>query len=197
MTRLYVVRHGQTEWNVLKKVQGHTDINLTKEGEIQAADLGKKLADIKFDRVFSSDLVRAKRTAEIIALEKKLAVVTTKVLREQYFGKYEGMYSHEFRALFREWSKMSDQQKHVFVLSEDMESNEVAVSRLINFLREISVAYPSETILVVAHGGIMRNFLYHIGFWSYDTMKKLNNTAYIVVDCDGLDFKLKKVEGIV
>lgn len=196
MTKFYIARHGETEWNVLGKVQGHTDIGLTKQGEEQARSLAKELVSVHFDQVFSSDLVRARRTAEIVALERKLAVITTNVLREQLFGKYEGMYSDEFRALFTRWSEMSEEEKHTFKLSDDVESNEQAVSRLIIFIRELATAYPQETILVVAHGGIMRNFLYHLGYWSYSSMKKLKNTAYIVVECDGIDFTLQKVEGV-
>ena len=87
---LYIVRHGETEWNVKKIIQGNEDIPLNKKGESQAKELAKKLRHIKFDVIFSSDLIRAKRTAEIINIEKKLIVQTTKALKERYFGKYQG-----------------------------------------------------------------------------------------------------------
>src|SRR3989339_1397072 len=87
---LYLVRHGETEWNVQKIIQGHKDIPLNQKGEKQARRLAKKLVKIKFGVVFSSDLLRAKRTAEIVVLEKKIAVKTTKTLRERHFGRFEG-----------------------------------------------------------------------------------------------------------
>lgn len=82
----YIVRHGETEWNVKGLVQGHTDIPLTKKGKRQARQLAKKLSRINFNAVFSSDLLRAKQTAQLIALEKKIAVKTTQALREETDG---------------------------------------------------------------------------------------------------------------
>ena len=67
---IYFARHGETSWNVKKMIQGIKDIPLNKKGEEQAMMIGEKLKNIKFDAVFSSDLIRAKRTAEIILLEK-------------------------------------------------------------------------------------------------------------------------------
>jgi broad specificity phosphatase PhoE len=87
---IYLVRHGRTDWNEKGLIQGHTNIALNQEGKIQAENLARELKHIKFDKVFSSDLARAKQTAEIIALEHKLSVETSKALRERNFGKYEG-----------------------------------------------------------------------------------------------------------
>ena len=86
---LYLVRHGETDWNVKGLLQGHTDIDLNKTGIKQAKELAKKLRRIKFAISFSSDLLRARRTAEIIATEKKIAVKTTTTLRERKFGRFE------------------------------------------------------------------------------------------------------------
>lgn len=66
---LYIVRHGQTDWNVRKIIQGHSDIPLNTEGQEQARVLAESLKNVHFDKIISSDLVRAKRTAEIVALE--------------------------------------------------------------------------------------------------------------------------------
>ena len=86
---IYLVRHGETDWNVKNIIQGQIDIPLNKKGENQALEIANELKDIHFDAIFSSDLSRAKRTAEIIATERKLAVVATKTLREMYFGKFQ------------------------------------------------------------------------------------------------------------
>ena len=75
-----------TEWNEIGLIQGHSDSPLTAQGITQAKELAKKLKNVKFDLIFSSDLLRAKRTAEIIALEHKLFVQTSKLLRERDFG---------------------------------------------------------------------------------------------------------------
>src|SRR5579872_7049036 len=95
---LYIVRHGETQWNVERRVQGQIDTPLTEHGKEQAKALGNLFKTIHFDAVFSSDLLRAQRTAELITLEKKLAVVTSELLRERSFGSFEGKYLEEIRA---------------------------------------------------------------------------------------------------
>ena len=79
---IYLVRHGETEWNTEGRLQGQKDSFLTAKGEKQAAQTAEKLKGVKFDAIFSSDLLRAKRTAEIIKLERQLEINTTKALRE-------------------------------------------------------------------------------------------------------------------
>src|ERR1041385_1316907 len=86
----YLIRHGQTDWNKEHLLQGIVDNVLNEAGERQAKELAKTLHHVHFDLAFSSDLLRAKRTAEIILLEKKVHVETTKLLRERAFGKHEG-----------------------------------------------------------------------------------------------------------
>jgi broad specificity phosphatase PhoE len=71
---IYLTRHGETEWNEKKLIQGHTDIPLNTKGKKQAKLLGKQLKDIDFDVVFSSDLLRAKNSAEIIIKEKMTVI---------------------------------------------------------------------------------------------------------------------------
>src|SRR5437763_959341 len=97
LTTIYIVRHGQTGHNVADIVAGYTDSHLTEEGEKQAAKAADAFGDIKFDAVFSSDLSRAFKTAEIIALEKNIKVNTTQLIRERNFGIWENKPADEFR----------------------------------------------------------------------------------------------------
>ncbi|MFA6081032.1 MAG: histidine phosphatase family protein [Patescibacteria group bacterium] len=192
---LYIVRHGETEWNVKKIIQGYEDIPLNKKGEAQAKELAKKLRHIKFDAVFSSDLIRARRTAEIITLEKKLAVQTTKALKERYFGKYQG----KSFAVNNKMTKLIDNLKMVSGPGlKEVESDENIILRLTTFLREIAVAYANKTILVVSHGGPMRTLLIHLGFATYDnfTEGQIDNLAYVKLKSDGTDFFIEETEGI-
>lgn len=195
LTTIYIVRHGETDWNTLQKIQGHTDIPLNEKGEQQARDLALELKDIKFDHVFSSDLLRAKRTAEIIALERNLALLTTKALRERSFGKYEGSLGVDFFALFKDWDKLSEEERWNYTVGDE-ESPEKANTRLINFLRETAVAYNGKTILVVCHGGLMRNILIKFGLATFDTVRGFGNCGYIKLESDGVDFFIKDVKGI-
>lgn len=192
---LYIVRHGETEWNVKKIIQGHEDIPLNKKGEAQAKELAKKLRNVKFDAVFSSDLIRARRTAEIITLEKNLAIQTTKALKERYFGKYQG---RSF-AVSNEMTKLINNLKMVTGSgAKEVESDENIILRLTTFLREIAVAYPKKTILVVSHGGPMRTLLIHLGFATYDnfTEGQIDNLAYVKLKSNGVEFFVEETKGV-
>ena len=204
LTTLYIVRHGETEFNVKKIMQGHCDSPLTLKGNEQIASLAKKLQDIKFDAIFASDLPRAQKTAQIVALDKKLVVTTTKVLREKYYGKYEGKPSSHFfkdlQRLLQQRGKLKTEERFKFKLKSDVESDLEAVSRLITFLRELAIGYPGKTILVVTHGGIMRCFLIKLGYTTYEELPTTGglilNTAYIKIESDGVDFFIKDVVGV-
>src|SRR5665647_2476119 len=87
---IYLIRHGQTQWNVEGRLQGHTDIPLNEEGEKRALKLKEKLEGIKFSAFFSSDLSRANKTAEIVTGLQKMEIVKTPDLRERSMGKWEG-----------------------------------------------------------------------------------------------------------
>lgn len=194
----YIARHGETEWNVKKIILGHGDSPLTEKGEKQAKLLGEKIKHIRFDKVYSSDLLRAKRTAEIITLEQKLAVETTRLLRERKWGRFEGQPQDEFRKFDAIIDTLTDAQRYKHKVSPDVESDEEIVTRLITFLREVAVGNPGKKVLVVTHGGIMRAFLVHLGFapMKYFRVKYIENTAVVKITSDGVDFFIKETFGI-
>lgn len=174
--------------------QGHLDSPLTEKGKKEAERLGYKFRDINFDLVFTSDLLRAKRTAEIILLERKLAVETTKLLRERYYGVFEGK---SFEAIHA-YSKLLSELKHEaseMNKKNKFEEDESVVSRLITFLRETAITYPKKSILVVSHGGIMRVFLKHLGYNNLPS-GSISNLGYMKIESDGVNFFVKKTEGI-
>ena len=190
---IYLVRHGETEWNEKKIIQGHSDIPLNEKGKLQSKQLGEKLKDIHFEAVFSSDLSRAKRTAEIIILEKKLAVVTTNALRERMFGRFEGKHIDELRKILGELILFSkERQKKLFGLN-DIENDEEVMGRFIPFIREVAVAYPGKNVLMVTHGGLMRAFLSHIGFKIPEySDRPMKNAGYLITKSDGVEFEIKE-----
>ncbi len=192
---LYIVRHGQTDWNVQRLIQGQTDVPLNKTGEVQAGKLSEKLRGINFDAAFSSDLSRAKKTAEIITMEKKIAVSTTNALRERYFGKFQG---HSF-GNNKNIAKMIDNLKKLDKDSEgEIENDEALMGRFITFLREVAVAYIGKTVLVVTHAGVMRTFLVRLGWGTEDAIKEghIDNLAFIKLESDGVDFFVRETSGI-
>ena len=195
-TVFYIVRHGQTVWNIEHKVQGHTDSPLTEIGLQQAENLAKTFRNIQFDVALSSDLLRAKKTAEIITLEKKLAITTTEHLREQYYGQAEGKSSAPYVALWEEWRKLSDEEQMKQRIVSDAESDEEVATRFITFLREAAVAYPGKTVLIVSHGSMMCTLLVKLGFASYTSLIGIENCGWYRLESDGIDFFLKETFGV-
>ena len=164
----------------------------------QAKDTAKKLKDINFAAVFSSDLLRARRTAEIIAAEKKLAVETTEALRERTFGRYEGQvyedYQKKFARLIKKYQKMSDEDRFTFRTNPEVESDQELMDRVIRFLRQTAVAYQGKNVLLVTHGGVLRVLHIRLGFAGYDQLPAyaVDNGAYARIQCDGVDFFVKE-----
>ena len=199
---IYLVRHGQTESNKAEYIMGHLDALLTEDGEMQVKQTANELKDVHFDAVFSSDLGRAHRTAEIIKLERDLAVQTTQALRERNFGRWENKTIEEFRKNFKEiYEKMreADHNERVkFKPSPDMESDEEIISRFITFLREVAVAYRGKTVLVATHGGCIRTFHIHLGYFTYKIIPSgaVENAGYVKVSSDGVDFFVDEVRGV-
>ena len=160
------------------------------------------LKDIKFEAIFSSDLHRAQRTAEIIRLERELMVQTSKALRERSYGSWEGKdgeeYRKNFQHLFDKVKELSEEGQKKFKLADDIESDEEVISRFITQLREIAVANPGRTVLVVAHGGCIRTLLMHLGYTKYGELPvgSFSNAGYVKISCDGVDFNIDEVQGI-
>jgi broad specificity phosphatase PhoE len=200
---LYLVRHGETEWNVKGITQGQTNSSLTENGKQQALDTAKELKNINFDAIFSSDLTRTQDTAEIIKLDRDIIIQTSKLLRERSFGSFEGRHGSEFRENLKEKilerEKLSEEEGWSFKLAPDVESDEELVDRFLVQLREISISYPNKTVLVVSHGGPIRMFLAKTG---YKPKKELmggafKNGGHVKVLSDGVDFFVKDVNGLI
>jgi broad specificity phosphatase PhoE len=151
-TTLYFVRHGQTDWNVQGKLQGHADIPLNNVGRAEAAGLSEKISEIDFDLCFSSDLLRAFETARILTATRPLAIKPVHALRERNFGLWEG----------RLFSELLEYEKGGQPFPEDIENDEAIQRRISPLLEEIVSNYPGATILVVTHGGVLRSLLAHL-----------------------------------
>ena len=100
MTTILLARHGETDWNLERRVQGHTDRPLNESGRAQALALADRLSTESLDAVYSSDLARARETAAVIAARHGLDVIETSDLREKDFGSWEGMTDTEIMARF-------------------------------------------------------------------------------------------------
>ena len=150
MTDLLLVRHGETDWNIGRRVQGHTDIPLNAAGVDQARVLTEHLAAEPLTAVFSSDLSRALDTATAVARAHRLEVNVDQRLREKNFGTWEGLTDLEIAERFPDahrgkWG--------------DGESTEEVAERVMGVLDGIRALHPEGTVLVVSHGGPLRAML--------------------------------------
>lgn len=195
LTTFYIARHGETEWNALRLTQGHSDSPLTEKGIQDAKDLAEKLKHEKFDMIFSSDLLRAQRTAEIIALEHNLLVKTNKLLRERNMGYLEGKPKEDFQKWLSTFENLTEKERFSHKSDPEIETDEEISTRLIQFLREIAIANPGKKVLTVSHGGIIRSLLIKLGY-SYKDLGRISNCSYIKLDSDGTDFFIKELNGI-
>ncbi len=211
MTKIYIVRHAQSIFNASDKAEefksdGELGSPLSDTGKMQAKDLAVKFKDINFDAIFSSDMTRTMQTAEMVALEKKLAVKATDAIRERsihlYLHKQGNLTKESMEKLYKEMREMlkdlDDKSKMQYKHTPDMESAEEGAIRLLSFIREVSIAYLGKTIMIVCHGNIMRSLLTHLGYATFDELPSgaIQNTGYFVLESDGTDFFIKDVYGI-
>ena len=146
--KLYVARHGQTQWNAENKVCGRTDLPLTEVGVCQAEALAEKAEHLGIDLIISSPLQRAFRMAEIVAARCGAEVLADNRLTEQDYGIFEGAdrQDPEFLANKRQFA----------VRYPGGESMMDMAGRLYPLLREIKEQYPDKTVLLACHGGVCR-----------------------------------------
>src|SRR3990167_1331844 len=145
-TTFYIVRHGQSTGNINNIIQGHLDHPLSELGKKQAKERAKSFSNIKFDLVFSSDLLRARQTAEIIVLKHKLVVSTTHSLRERYYGKFQGLsfsaLPTPIKKIFDQWQSLSSKEWLIHRIDDSVETGEEMLNRFMKFIRELAIFNP-------------------------------------------------------
>jgi len=154
MTEIWLVRHGQTDWNLEGRYQGQEDIPLNETGLQQAQDLAKKLETVHFDAIYSSDLQRASQTAGYIAGIKKMKIQFDPNLREICQGEWEGML---FSDVVRSYEKMVEKRRlePLNTRAPGGESVSDVYSRVNVVVKKIACAYPHGRVLLVAHGVVI------------------------------------------
>ncbi|MGE7906456.1 histidine phosphatase family protein [Peribacillus sp. NPDC094092] len=147
MTTICLVRHGQTDWNALGKLQGQTDIPLNELGKLQARQCGEFLSKDEWDVIISSPLKRARETADIISHYMEVPVIEKVEFIEKNFGVAEGMTAAEREAAF------------VNKEYPGQENQDALRKRLMNGLQEIQNEYPGKKAILVAHGAVIHFIL--------------------------------------
>ena len=151
--KLYLVRHGETEWNALGKKQGRTDIPLNEVGERQAEELAERLKDVQFDACVASPLRRAYRTAEIVTRGKCKINVDERLI-ERGFGEFEG-------TLNKDWAEMTGGadvwDRKLNYGERGMETVQEILARARSFLDDVKKNYAEDAkLLIVAHGSLLK-----------------------------------------
>ena len=157
----YIVRHGQTNWNILGKTQGHGNSDLTQKGEEQAFELAKAIKEYPIDYIYSSDLGRAVQTAEIVGDQIGVKVNQTKSLREMGFGDWEGL------------------------LIPNGETLHIIKDRVDAFIKELNEKYDNKHILLVSHSVTVRVMLLSFLNSGMENIYRIkqDNTALNIVEC--------------
>jgi len=153
LTKIGFIRHGRTPWNIEGKAQGWCDIPLNNEGIEEANRLALRLLSEEWDMIYSSDLLRAHQTANIIAEKLMKNVNLDSRLREVGGGLIEGT-TEEERILTwgKEWRE----------LDLGIESDDAVFSRGLSFIDEICVKHPYENVLIVSHGSFLKKIIKRI-----------------------------------
>ena len=157
-TTVYLVRHGAVVGAETRRFIGHLDVPLSPQGEAQIATLSRRLASVRLAAVYSSDLVRTRRSAEILAAPHGLAAMPLAGLREFAMGRWEGLTAEEIRArapdAFAAW--LGDVGRFQFPGGECLDQ---VASRSWSAFEDIVTAHEGHGIAIVAHGGSNRAIL--------------------------------------
>ncbi len=153
-----VVRHGETVWNLQERLQGHQDSPLTEEGLRQAEAVAERLRVEPFDALYSSDLPRARQTAEIISSRTGHPLQIDARLRERNFGIFEGLTKSEMAERFPEEYRqyLSGDVDHPV---PDGESRREKYLRVTACFKDLAAAHVGRRIVVVTHGGVLGDLL--------------------------------------
>jgi probable phosphoglycerate mutase len=158
-TKILLIRHGETAWNAVRRLQGHIDIPLNAEGERQAAALARALAGEGVDLIVSSDLQRARQTAQAVAVQYDHATVhTDPALRERGYGVFEGMLYTEVALQYPEDFALWQARDIDAVMPAGdrvAESFRQFYARATGAIARWAVEHPGKTIAIVAHGGVL------------------------------------------
>ena len=156
--KLFLIRHGQTDWNLTRHFQGQSDVPLNQTGRQQANALAKRLSNQSFDAVYSSDLQRATETAKIILSGVKPDLHSDIRLREVNFGDWEGLTYDEIKEKYPD--SLASWERDVYGSSPpNGETLEDLSKRVQSFLDDLLQKHNDQTVLVVAHGGVLQTLV--------------------------------------
>lgn len=153
-TRLCIVRHGETAWNAEHRVQGQLDVALNDTGRAQAQAVARALLGERFAAIYSSDLSRARQTAEPVARQLSMRMLVESGLRERHYGIFERLTYAEIKQRHPEDYARFERRdpEYDFRTGEGLRAFS---ERAVRCVRALAGRHPGESILVVTHGGVL------------------------------------------
>jgi broad specificity phosphatase PhoE len=194
--KIILVRHGESVNNKQNIVAG--DSPLTDKGREQARQAKETLARFHFDEAYSSDMVRAVETAEIISGKKLPPENKLSGLRERNFGSLAGESGVHHDKEHEQRLGMNHEENWAYKYVPDMESDDELSSRFVEHLERLAQQHPGETILVAAHGAAIRTLLMRLNNLTYHDLpnNSFKNAGYVEIDYDGKNLKVVHTEGV-
>jgi probable phosphoglycerate mutase len=186
-TTLFLIRHGETDWNLQKRIQGHVDIPLNETGLQQAKRVAERMRSEPITALYSSDLQRARHTAECIARHHGIEVRLDERLRERNYGLLEGLTKEEIDQQFPDYQASNHKVP-------GQESLEAVRQRALQFLSHIASQHLGERIAVVSHGGWINAVLYVLSEGRAGTgITRLGNTSITTLICHGESWEIVSI----
>lgn len=193
---LYLLRHGETDFNKQRRIQGQSDIPLNDYGRALAQKTGEGLKDVKFDLVFTSPLIRAKETARLVIGERDIPIIEEPRIQEIAFGEYEGLCCSKdgYNIPDKHFLRFFDDPVH-YRTPPKGESFQQVIERTGNFLEELiqKKEYADKTILLSTHGCALKAILSNVNktpiaqFWGRGVHK---NCAVTILKVSGQKIKV-------
>ena len=201
-TIIYLTRHGETEWNIEKRLQGRGDSPLTKDGIQRAKELRDRIKNIDIDVIYSSPIKRALNTANILRGNKNIDIVTDDSLMEMCFGDYEGKKIDIVQEENPSWDINLIMQGNVEICAPNGENLKEVRERISKLMNKIIAENMGKSILIVTHGITLKALMYYFKdedvnseVMGQATLTKINidekNNFYIEFKNDDSHFSIK------
>ena len=191
---LHLIRHGETNWNKERRVQGQSDSHLTDLGTQQAKELGQRIAHLEFDKIYCSSSLRTRQTAEYAFPELATEIKYLDELREIFLGPWEGHLYEDLAQSEPESHGHFWEQPHLFRLS-GAESFFELQQRAIDAVAEIEAAHRTDSVsgrkvAIVSHGALIKSYLCHVEGRSMEQLwapPRMHNCAHSIVALNSID----------
>ncbi len=185
--KLYLVRHGETQYNVQRRSTGQVNPPLNKKGKREAQLLAELLEVVNFDMVYSSDLRRTMQTTREIMKYQTCPVRITKVLREQNYGLYDGKPYEKLEAYIRESMRTNPDRGYYETPLPKGESAVQAMKRIVRFVDLIYKRHPHDTVLLSTHGRIKRmliGYLEGLPLSDFGNLQRFRSCSLTIIEFD-------------